>query len=166
MRAPFLSVLTRRVLKRIFFFRVTDFARAPAGRVRAANRRFPLCKVFPNPLEPHTRRERIVGSLCAKSSLFLSNRTACDAEQIVGFLCTKSFQILSNRTAMEKEFFPPSDEGRLPHSVREMSRSDRGRPPPSAGGFCRKAKDGGRDRAGRGTIRRFTLYETFTAPLE
>ena len=29
---------------------------------------------------------------------------------------------------------PPSDEGRLPHGVREMSRSDRGRPPPSAGG--------------------------------
>ena len=33
-------------------------------------------------------------------------------------------------------------EGRLPHSVREMSRSDRGRPPPSAGG-TRKARDGG-----------------------
>ena len=32
--------------------------------------------------------------------------------------------------------------GRLPHSVREMSRSDRGRPPPSAGG-TRKARDGG-----------------------
>ena len=32
--------------------------------------------------------------------------------------------------------------GRLPHSVREMSRSDRGRPPPSAGG-SRKARDGG-----------------------
>ena len=31
--------------------------------------------------------------------------------------------------------------GRLPHSVREMSRSDRGRPPPSAGG-TRKARDG------------------------
>ena len=35
-------------------------------------------------------------------------------------------------------------EGRLPHSVREMSRSDRGRPPPSAGG-TRKARDGGRE---------------------
>ncbi len=32
--------------------------------------------------------------------------------------------------------------GRLPHSVREMSRSDRGRPPPSAGD-TRKARDGG-----------------------
>ena len=40
--------------------------------------------------------------------------------------------------------FPPSDEGRLPHSVREMSRSDRGRPPPSAGG-TRLARDGGRE---------------------
>ena len=36
----------------------------------------------------------------------------------------------------------PTCWGRLPHSVREMSRSDRGRPPPSAGG-TRKARDGG-----------------------
>ena len=36
----------------------------------------------------------------------------------------------------------PIHWGRLPHSVREMSRSDRGRPPPSAGG-TRKARDGG-----------------------
>ena len=37
---------------------------------------------------------------------------------------------------------PPRLRGRLPHSVREMSRSDRGRPPPSAGG-ARKACGGG-----------------------
>ena len=36
----------------------------------------------------------------------------------------------------------PIHWGRLPHSVREMSRSDRGRPPPSAGG-TRKARNGG-----------------------
>ena len=36
----------------------------------------------------------------------------------------------------------PTCWGRLPHSVREMSRSDRGRPPPSAGG-TRKARDVG-----------------------
>ena len=36
----------------------------------------------------------------------------------------------------------PTCWGLLPHSVREMSRSDRGRAPPSAGG-TRKARDGG-----------------------
>ena len=36
----------------------------------------------------------------------------------------------------------PTCWGRRPHSVREMSRSDRGRAPPSAGG-TRKARDGG-----------------------
>jgi len=125
----------------------------PARRVgRRANRRVPLCKIFSNPLEPHARRDRIVSALVR--NLHKSSRTAPSIEKglfLYGFAQT---------------VFPPSDEGRLPHSVREMSRSDRGRPPPSAGGFCRKAKDGGRDRAERGTNRRFPLYRFSTNPLE
>ncbi len=37
----------------------------------------------------------------------------------------------------------PSDEGGFPHSVREMSRSDKERPPPSAAGFLRSKKTEG-----------------------
>ncbi len=75
-----------------------------------------------------------------------TRRTACDAGQIVGLLCTDFIQILSNPNFSQYKLdaqprrgdsriardYASSDEGRLPHSVREMSRSDRGRRPPSA----------------------------------
>ena len=49
-------------------------------------------------------------------------------------------QIVGN--GLDRSVNLPTCWGRLPHSVREMSQSDRGRPPPSAGG-TRKARDGG-----------------------
>ena len=70
--------------------------RMPPRRVkRGVNRRFTLCEIFTNPLEP--RRARNESLVYFVRNLYKSSRTAQGAERIVGLLRAKSLQILSNR---------------------------------------------------------------------
>ena len=57
--------------------------------------------------------------------------------------CSRREVCCELRNGLDRSANLPTCWGRLPHSVREMSGSDRGRPPPSAGGFCRRQKTEG-----------------------